>query len=140
MPTGIIIAPCSFFISLQPSRPLNERIFKMAVEVRYLVIRDGKEVGMYTSKKDADAHDKMLDIAESLFAFIEKADHIDLKENQLEELSIYLSFNREEVIKILKGVSPQGLQEDSIEKTEKKPHEDDDSSLVKGKKTKRTAE
>lgn len=112
----------------------------MAVEVRYLVIRDGKEVGMYTSKKDADAHDKMLDIAESLFAFIEKAEHIDLKENQLEELSIYLSSNREEVIKILKGASPQALQEDSAEKSEQKPHVGDDPGLVKGKRTKRTAE
>ena len=90
----------------------------MAVEVRYLVIRDGKEVGMYTSKKEADAHDKMLDIAESLFAFIEKAAHIDLKENQLEELSIYLSHNREEVIKILKGAPSPPLQLDSAEAIE----------------------
>lgn len=78
----------------------------MAVEVRYLVIRDGKEVGMYTSKKEADAHDKMLDIAENLFSYIEKAENIDLSENQLEELSIYLSNNREAVIKILKGQKP----------------------------------
>lgn len=75
----------------------------MTVEVRYLVIRDGKEVGMYTSKKEADAHDKMLDIAENLFSFIEKADRIDLNESQLEELSIYLANHRDIVIQILKG-------------------------------------
>ena len=78
----------------------------MTVEVRYLVVRDGKEVGMYTTKKLADAHDKMLDIAENLFAFIEKAEHIDLKEEQAEELSIYFSQNRETVIQILKGATP----------------------------------
>lgn len=78
----------------------------MAVEVRYLVIRDGKEVGMYTTKKEADAHDKMLDIAENLFSYIEKAENIDLTENQLDELSIYLSRNRDEVIRILKGQKP----------------------------------
>jgi dsDNA-binding SOS-regulon protein len=111
----------------------------MAVEVRYLVIRDGKEVGMYTSKKEADAHDKMLDIAENLFSFIEKAEHIDLKENQLEELSIYLSHNREEVIRILKGASSPFVRQEtaettdgSIERSEKRP--------AKGNKSKRTAE
>jgi hypothetical protein len=79
----------------------------MAVEVRYLVIRDGKEVGMYTTKKEADAHDKMLDIAENLFVFIRKLDHIEIKEEMVEELSIHLSQNREEVIRILKGAPPE---------------------------------
>jgi dsDNA-binding SOS-regulon protein len=114
----------------------------MAVEVRYLVIRDGKEVGMYTSKKDADAHDKMLDIAESLFAFIEKAAHIDLKENQLEELSIYLSHNREEVIKILKGApahSPDPDHRDIVEKSDASVDEGEKIPL-KGKKNKPAAE
>jgi uncharacterized protein len=111
----------------------------MAVEVRYLVIRDGKEVGMYTSKKDADAHDKMLDIAESLFAFIEKAAHIDLKENQLEELSIYLSHNREEVIRILKGAPLPPLQEPILDKNES-PTEMSETSSPKEKKSKRAPE
>jgi uncharacterized protein len=81
----------------------------MTVEVRYLVIREGKEVGMYTSKKEADAHDKMLDIAENLFSFIEKAEGLGMNENQIEELSIYLSNHRETVIQILKGTSPQDV-------------------------------
>ncbi|MFH0729338.1 MAG: YebG family protein [Pseudomonadota bacterium] len=114
----------------------------MAVEVRYLVIRDGKEVGMYTSKKEADAHDKMLDIAESLFAFIEKAAHIDLKENQLEELSIYLSHNREEVIRILKGAPPQPLEpenRDSVENSDLTT-ETGEKIPFREKKSKRAAE
>lgn len=78
----------------------------MAVEVRYLVIRDGKEIGMYTTKKEADAHDKMLDIAENLVLFIKKLDHIELKEELIEELCIQLSQNREEVIRLLKGGAP----------------------------------
>jgi uncharacterized protein len=114
----------------------------MAVEVRYLVIRDGKEVGMYTSKKEADAHDKMLDIAESLFAFIEKAAHIDLKENQLEELSIYLSHNREEVIRILKGAPPQSLEPEHLDGVEKSDSstEASEKSPLKEKKSKRASE
>jgi uncharacterized protein len=111
----------------------------MAVEVRYLVIRDGKEVGMYTSKKEADAHDKMLDIAESLYTFIEKAEHIDLKENQLEELSIYLSHNREEVIKILKGTPSQPIQQDTVEPNEESMTAGG-KSPTKEKKSKQTSE
>ncbi|NNF98791.1 MAG: YebG family protein [Desulfobacteraceae bacterium] len=79
----------------------------MAVEVRYHVIRNGKEVGMYTSKKEADEHDKMLDIAEKLFVFIGKAENVDIKEDSLDELTVYLSRNREEVIRILKNIKPK---------------------------------
>jgi uncharacterized protein len=94
----------------------------MAVEVRYLVIRDGKEVGMYTTKKEADAHDKMLDIAENLFLFIRKLDHIEIKEEMLEELSIHLSQNREEIIRILKGAPPETAKKNaSAEETAAPP-------------------
>lgn len=108
----------------------------MAVEVRYLVIRDGKEVGMYTSKKEADAHDKMLDIAENIFSYIEKAENINLSENQLEELSIYLSNNREAVIKILKGQKPTVPQPDAVDAQPAKttPEKDKNPAKVKKKK------
>jgi dsDNA-binding SOS-regulon protein len=78
----------------------------MTVEVRYLVIRDGKEVGMYLTKKEADEHDKMLDIALALAGFIEKAESITLDEETLEELTIHLSRNRSDVMRILKGLKP----------------------------------
>jgi dsDNA-binding SOS-regulon protein len=82
----------------------------MGVEVRYHVIRDGKEVAMYTSKKEADEHDKMLDIADRLSEFIESAQGLNLDENMLEELSIHLSRNRLDVIQILKGGKPRQTQ------------------------------
>jgi uncharacterized protein len=82
----------------------------MAVEVRYHVIRDGKEVAMYTTKKEADEHDKMLDIANQLSQFIESAEGINLDENVLEELSVHLARNRENVIRILKGSTPRHIK------------------------------
>ena len=36
----------------------------MAVEVKYVVIREGEEKMSFTSKKEADAYDKMLDTAD----------------------------------------------------------------------------
>lgn len=38
----------------------------MAVEVKYVVIREGEEKMSFTSKKEADAYDKMLDTADLL--------------------------------------------------------------------------
>ena len=40
----------------------------MAVEVKYVVIREGEEKMSFTSKKEADAYDKMLDTADLLDA------------------------------------------------------------------------
>jgi dsDNA-binding SOS-regulon protein len=82
----------------------------MPVEVRYHVIREGKEIAVYTSKKEADAHDKMLDIAEELAEYIGQAKTINIKEDLLEELCIYLSKNRDHVVRLLKGIKqPQKL-------------------------------
>ena len=38
----------------------------MAVEIKYVVIREGEEKMSFASKKEADAYDKMLDLAEML--------------------------------------------------------------------------
>ena len=75
----------------------------MAVEVRYHVIRDGEEVAVYLTKKEADEHDKMLDIAFALSEFIGLAPQVQLEERVLEELTIYLSQHRAEVIRILRA-------------------------------------
>jgi dsDNA-binding SOS-regulon protein len=79
----------------------------MSVEIRYHVIRNGKEVAMYTTKKEADAHDKMLDIADRLTDFIQAAESFDVEEAVLEELALYLARNRMDVIQILKGAQPK---------------------------------
>jgi uncharacterized protein len=79
----------------------------MAVEIRYHVIRNGKEVAMYTTKKEADEHDKMLDIAERLAEFIAAAESFDVEETVLEELTLYLARNRTAAIQILKGTKPK---------------------------------
>jgi dsDNA-binding SOS-regulon protein len=104
----------------------------MAVEVRYHVIRDGKEVAMYTTKKEADEHDKMLNIADNLSQFIKKAETVSLDEEVLEELTIYMAKHRDTALTILRGIkvkkAPQMAAEESPPKAPKKE---------KGKKAKR---
>ena len=78
----------------------------MAVIVKYIVVRNGEEKMTFATKKEADAYDKMLDIADNLFEFLEKS-KIKLNETQLEEISLLLAENRMELVPVLRGIKPQ---------------------------------
>ena len=69
----------------------------MAVETRYVVMRNGEEVKTFMNKKQADEYDKMLDMADALTVLLEQSP-IELDASQSEELSIYLAEKREEVL------------------------------------------
>lgn len=107
----------------------------MSVEVRYHVIREGKEVAVYTNKKEADAHDKMLDIAAELAEFISQAKKINIAEDVLEELCIYLSKNRDHVFRLLKGIrrplSPLKSASPSDKKIERQEKEASNTANIK---------
>lgn len=77
----------------------------MAVIVKYVVVRDGKEDMIFTTKKEADAYDKMLDIAEHLHAFLQTAE-IDIPADQLDDLTFFMAQNRDRIGSILKGAAP----------------------------------
>ena len=78
----------------------------MSVIVQYIVVRDGDEKMTFATKKEADAYDKMLDIADNLFDFLGNS-NIVLDETRKEEISLLLAEKREEVMPILRGVSPK---------------------------------
>ena len=77
----------------------------MAVIVKYIVVRNGEEKMTFATKKEADAYDKMLDIADNLFDFLEKS-KIKIDEIQLEEISLLLAENRMKLIHVLRGLKP----------------------------------
>jgi dsDNA-binding SOS-regulon protein len=90
----------------------------MAVIVKYVVVRNGVEKMTFTTKKEADAYDKMLDIADELYDFMDTSG-LDLNENLREELSLFLARNRDQVMNILKGAqSPKEEMGSAPEKTE----------------------
>ncbi len=88
----------------------------MAVIVKYIVVRNGEEKMTFATKKEADAYDRMLDIADNLFEFLEKS-KVKLNGTQIEEISLLLAENRMELMPILRGVKPQ---KKSAAKPEKK--------------------
>jgi dsDNA-binding SOS-regulon protein len=62
----------------------------------------GKEDMVFNTRKEAEAHDKMLDIAERLHTFLHAAE-IDMAEDTLEALTVFMAQHREHIGTILKG-------------------------------------
>lgn len=60
----------------------------MAVEVKYVVVRNGEEKMTFASKKEADAYDKMLDLADNLGEWLQQAP-LNLDDEQREGLSFF---------------------------------------------------
>ncbi|MFI3247122.1 MAG: YebG family protein [Ferrimonas sp.] len=79
----------------------------MAVIVKYVVERKGEEVMTFSSKQDADAYDKMLDLADELVPFLKEAEL--LEERQQEEIALYLAKNKEQLLNLLKGKKPSSI-------------------------------
>ncbi len=69
----------------------------MAVIVKYVVERNGEEKMTFTSKAEADAYDKMLDMADEMFTLLAQSELLD-NEHQQEELAMFLAKNKEEVL------------------------------------------
>ncbi|MCF8113146.1 MAG: YebG family protein [Desulfotignum sp.] len=87
----------------------------MAVIVKYIVVRNGEEKMTFATKKEADAYDKMLDIADNLFEFLDKSD-IKLSENQMEEISLLLAQKRDALMPILRGINPKKQPKSAAQK------------------------
>ncbi|OVZ91166.1 YebG family protein [Yersinia alsatica] len=77
----------------------------MAVEIKFVVVRQGEEKMTFTTKKEADAYDKMLDLADNLSEWLSQAP-LTLEEEQRESLSFFLAENKDALGQILRGASP----------------------------------
>ncbi len=73
----------------------------MAVEVKYVVVRNGEEKMSFASKKDADAYDKMLDLAESLTDWLGQSP-VALEDAAREELALWLAGQKDELNTLLR--------------------------------------
>ncbi|WP_149507614.1 DNA damage-inducible protein YebG [Escherichia albertii] len=73
----------------------------MAVEVKYVVIREGEEKMSFTSKKEADAYDKMLDTADLLDTWLTNSP-VKMEDGQREALALWLAEQKDVLSTILK--------------------------------------
>ncbi len=81
----------------------------MAVEMRYVVTRNGEEKMTFISKKEADAYDKMLDLADEL-ALLLGSSPLALSDDQQEELALFLAQRRDTLSHLLKGGARSELE------------------------------
>lgn len=79
----------------------------MAVEVVYRSSRDPER--LFMDKAEADRYDKMLELAETLAEVLQKAVP-SLKEEQVEELGIFMAKNRDAFARAFKN-QPDALNE-----------------------------
>ena len=86
----------------------------MAVESRFVVIRNGIEAKTFMDKKSADEYDKMLDMADNLSEVFARSS-VTLSDSASEELSIYLAQHREEVLVALLAKKPAKVKVDAVE-------------------------
>ena len=73
----------------------------MAVEIKYVVIREGEEKMSFASKKEADAYDKMLDLAEVLNDWL-VASPLEMDDVQRDTMAMWLAERKEALQHILR--------------------------------------
>ncbi|WP_034949279.1 YebG family protein [Erwinia oleae] len=73
----------------------------MAVEIKYVVVRRGEEKMTFASKKEADAYDKMLDMAEAFCDWLGDAP-LEMNESQREALGLFLAERKDDVQHIVR--------------------------------------
>ena len=73
----------------------------MAVETKYVVVRKGEEKMTFANKKDADAWDKMLDMADAFTDWLQQQQP-ELGEAQAETLGMLLAEQKDAVQHILR--------------------------------------
>ncbi|WP_019028361.1 YebG family protein [Colwellia piezophila] len=123
----------------------------MAVESRFVVIRNGIEAKTFMDKKSADEYDKMLDMADNLSQVFSQSS-VELSDSVNEELSIYLAQNREAVLVALLAKKPAkettkpatkktaiNTNDEPIVKVVEQASNKDEKSPVKAKKSKTKA-
>ena len=74
----------------------------MAVIVKYVVERNGEEKMTFASKSEADAYDKMLDVADELEVMLRGSGLLEDDDNR-EALAMFLAENKEDLLQALKG-------------------------------------
>ncbi|KFZ38603.1 hypothetical protein HR45_04045 [Shewanella mangrovi] len=77
----------------------------MAVITQFVVVRDGVEKMTFASKKEADAYDRMLDVADNLIPFLQQSE-LELEDSTVEKLAFYLASHKDTLSNLLKGGAP----------------------------------
>ena len=84
----------------------------MAVIVKYVIERNGVEKMTFAAKSEADAYDKMLDMADELFLVLGQSKLL-ADEAQQESLALYLAQNKDDILQAL-GAKAKTAKKDKV--------------------------
>ena len=107
----------------------------MAVEIKYVVIREGEEKMSFASKKEADAYDKMLDLAEVLNDWL-VASPLEMDDVQRDTMAMWLAERKEALQHILEQETPAQDASAPSATAETSPAGDDAVPAAKARKAK----
>ena len=82
----------------------------MAVIVKYVIERNGVEKMTFAAKSEADAYDKMLDMADELFVVLGQSQLL-ADESQQELLALFLAQNKDDILQAL-GAKAKTVKKD----------------------------
>jgi len=92
----------------------------MAVIVKYVVERNGVEKMTFAAKSEADAYDKMLDMADDLFSLLAQSQLVT-DEQQQEQLAFYLAQHKDELLQAL-GAKAKTVKKEKNEQSTESTH------------------
>ena len=84
----------------------------MAVIVKYVIERNTVEKMSYVAKSEADAYDKMLDMADELFLVLGQSKLL-ADEAQQESLALFLAQNKDDILQAL-GAKAKTAKKDKV--------------------------
>jgi dsDNA-binding SOS-regulon protein len=82
----------------------------MAVIVKYVIERNGVEKMTFAAKSEADAYDKMLDMADELYVVLGQSQLL-ADESLQESLALYLAQNKDDILQAL-GAKAKTVKKD----------------------------
>ncbi|MFC0141883.1 YebG family protein [Erwinia mallotivora] len=106
----------------------------MAVEIKYVVVRKGEEKMTFASKKEADAYDKMLDMAEVFSDWLGVAP-LTIDEEQREILGLFLAENKDALAHILRTSKHPERANVSMEGNDLNPAGEPDKAVDAGQES-----
>jgi len=96
----------------------------MAVVTLYMSDRDKEKT--FSDKKEAEAYDKMLELASNVSLWIQK-EVADLSEEQIEKIGLLIAQNKDIFAKALKGKSEVLLKEADSKPEDQKPEDSEEN-------------
>ncbi|MBV6818067.1 YebG family protein [Rahnella sp. PD12R] len=110
----------------------------MAVETKFVVVRKGEEKMTFANKKDADAYDKMLDMADTFTEWLSQSG-LEIDEVLAENIALHLAEQKDAVQHILRTSKMPEAAAVVVQETAEETAEPDNAEVVEAEAEEKAA-